>query len=257
MALQKSKQTAAALMETATAGLSEKVVFIAGGACGQGLLLAELFAGLTVRTIIGGEDTATGLQALAQLEKLAGGEVGFVAGGDWRRTVREAAALFGRLDLVINWSDQPGQEKAGFSGAKDRVPADYLLKFAAPELYKAGGGAIASIFWGRGESGSLRCTAGGSGKTAVAAFTKQWAAPCELHIRSICPGKRTVPLPGELMTAAGHLRQYFARNKPRDFSAPEAAPAATIQAVGFIALTAALFSAGGGGWSRDDGSTAC
>ena len=87
--------------------LKGKVVLITGASTGIGAAAARAFAGEGCRVVVHYNASREAAEALAAGIRAAGGEAALVAGdvtveADVARIVREAAAAFGRIDILIN-----------------------------------------------------------------------------------------------------------------------------------------------------------
>ncbi len=137
--------------------LDGKAAIISGGAHGMGAEEARLFASVGARVVISDVLEKEGKQVEAEIAR-SGGDAVFVRADvtseeDWERTVRAAVSRCGKLDVLVN--------NAGIGSGQYPDPLDaegwrrimdvnatgaFLgMKYAIPEMMKAGGGAVVNI----------------------------------------------------------------------------------------------------------------
>jgi 3alpha(or 20beta)-hydroxysteroid dehydrogenase len=137
--------------------LSEKVAIVAGGARGIGEAQARLFAKHGAAVAIADILSDAGL-ALVQDIRSAGGDAFFVkldvtSAQDWQTVIAEVEAWKGRVDILVNSAGINIRGGIGAAALDDwnKVIAVNLtgamlgMKFAAPAIARAGGGAIVNI----------------------------------------------------------------------------------------------------------------
>jgi NAD(P)-dependent dehydrogenase (short-subunit alcohol dehydrogenase family) len=183
--------------------LAGKVALISGAASGMGRSEATIFAGEGAKVVVGDVLEAEGRDVVDAIAK-AGGQARFVKldvtdEKSWQDAVATAVAAYGKLDILVN--------NAGISGTFDpdmlSVAAwDRLMnvnakgvflgmKYAAPAMQQAGGGAIVNISSISGFAGQDRVhMAYNASKGAVRIMTKSAAVQFGPHIRvnSVHPG---------------------------------------------------------------------
>ncbi len=181
--------------------LAGKVALVSGAASGMGRSEAEIFAREGAKVIVAdvleaeGKQVADKIGAAARFVKLD-----VTSEAEWDAAVKAAVSAFGKLDVLVN--------NAGISGtidpdmlsstAWDRVMAVNAkgvflgMKYAIPEMKKAGGGAIvniSSISGFVGQSGVHM--AYNASKGAVRIMTKTAAvqhAADGIRVNSVHPG---------------------------------------------------------------------
>ena len=137
--------------------LDGKVAIITGGAHGMGAEEARLFTSEGAAVVVSDVLEEEGKQVEAELLQ-TGGTATFVradvtSAEDWERTVRTAVSRYGKLDILVN--------NAGIGSGAYADPLDaegwrrimdvnatgaFLgIKYAIPEMIKAGGGTIVNI----------------------------------------------------------------------------------------------------------------
>lgn len=187
--------------------LDGKVAIITGGASGIGEATARLFAAEGARVTIADMQDEPG----RDLEKALGTSGLYVRtdvskGADVEAAVRQTVARFGRLDILFN--------NAGISivgpfildlpeETFDRILAINLkgvwlgMKYAIPEIIKAGGGAIVNTASIAGLTGYVGQSGYGSSKGGVIALTRHCAieyASQGVRVNAICPGSIVTPM---------------------------------------------------------------
>ncbi len=182
--------------------LAGKVALISGGGRGMGAAEARLFAGEGAKVVIGDVLEDEG-RAVASEINGSGGEAFFslldvTKDDDWRRVVAEAAARFGKLNVLVNNAGILVREELeeGDGEGWDRTldvnaKGVYLgMKRAVPEMRRAGGGSIINISSISGLV-SLGYPAYNASKGAVRIITKNVAiqyAREGIRVNSIHPG---------------------------------------------------------------------
>lgn len=137
--------------------LDGKVAVISGGAHGMGAEEARLFASQGASVVISDVLEKEGNQVEKELLQ-AGGSAMFAhadvtSGEDWERTVRTAVSRYGKLDILVN---NAGIGSGGYPDPLDpegwrrimdvNATGAFLgMKYAIPEMMKAGGGAVVNI----------------------------------------------------------------------------------------------------------------
>ena len=184
--------------------LEGKVALITGGAHGMGTVEAKLFAREGARVVIGDLREADGRQVESEIAE-AGGEAILITmdvflEDVWITAIQQTVARFGMLNVLVN--------NAGISGG---VTSDLLdtqswdrlmeinarggflgVKYAIPEMRKAGGGSIVNISSISGMVGQTFTHPGyNASKGAVRLLTKAAAvqyAKEGIRVNSVHPG---------------------------------------------------------------------
>ena len=184
--------------------LEGKVALVTGGAHGMGAAEAKLFAREGARVVIADIREEDGKQVEAEIAE-AGGEAMFVqlnvADEDaWDAAVRQAVARFGKLDVLVNNAGISGSREQDFRSTEawDRLMSINAkgvflgMKYAIPEMEKAGGGAIVNISSISGIVGQDYVHPGyNASKGAVRIVTKAAAvqhAKDGIRVNSVHPG---------------------------------------------------------------------
>jgi NAD(P)-dependent dehydrogenase (short-subunit alcohol dehydrogenase family) len=139
--------------------LDNKVAIITGGGSGIGQASAILLAQEGAKVLVSGR-TAETLEKTAKLIKAAGGEATFAQADvskveDCQRIVKKAVDSYGKLDILLNNAailELEGVPLADYPLEKfDRVINVNLrgtflcMKYAIPEMLRAGGGSIINV----------------------------------------------------------------------------------------------------------------
>ena len=184
--------------------LEGKVAIITGGANGMGAEECRIFAREGAKVVIADILEEEGKQVEAEIAE-AGGDAVFVrldvtSEADWEATVQTTVARYGKLDTLVN--------NAGI--ARPHTPEDLRvedwddlmninakgvflgMKYAIPEMQKAGGGSIVNISSISGMVGQKQVHMGyNASKGAVRIVTKSAAvqyAHDGIRVNSVHPG---------------------------------------------------------------------
>jgi NAD(P)-dependent dehydrogenase (short-subunit alcohol dehydrogenase family) len=184
--------------------LDGKVALISGGARGQGVAEARMFAQEGARVVFGDILDNEGRQVEAQIREL-GGEAIYVhldvtSEADWQDAVETAVNHYGKLDVLVNNAGiliRKGIEETTVEDW-DRIMAVNAkgvflgTKAAIPAMRQAGGGSIVNISSTAGLVSSLSGSASYTAtKGAVRLFTKATAiqyAKEGIRCNSVHPG---------------------------------------------------------------------
>jgi len=184
--------------------LADKVALISGAASGMGASMARIFAREGAKVVVADQLDDEGRKVVADIVA-ANGAASFrhldvTDEGNWQRVVDEAVAEFGKLDILVN--------NAGISGSAvddlfDSTAWDKIMdvnsrgaflgmKYAIPQMRKAGGGAIVNISSISGVAGQRGIhMAYNASKGAVRTMTKVGAVQEGRHnirVNSVHPG---------------------------------------------------------------------
>jgi 3-oxoacyl-[acyl-carrier protein] reductase len=198
-------------------GLRGKVALVAAGSAGLGLAVATELAREGARVAICGRDRLR-LNAAAQAIRAAGSADAFAVEADVsqseqaRRFVEEAAAHFGRVDiLVMNAGGPPSGEFLDLDEEAWRKGVDLTLMSAVnlcyavvPHMRRAGGGRIIAIASVSVKQPLRNLTLSNSIRAAVVGLTKTLSielAPYNILVNSVLPGWTRTQRVDELMNA--------------------------------------------------------
>ena len=208
--------------------LKNKTALITGAAAGMGESAARIFAREGAKVVVADLLEKEGGAVAASIVS-AGGEAMFlrldVSGEEqWREAVRATVKRYGRLDVLVN--------NAGISGAvPDRMSTEYFdklmainvrgtflgMKYAIPEIQKAGGGAIVNLSSISGFVGQEFVHMGYNGaKAAIRMMTKSAAvqyAKDGIRVNSVHPGLMP-PMRTSVTAADPKLREKLLESVP-------------------------------------------
>ena len=182
--------------------LDGQVAVITGAGAGIGRAIAETFAAAGAAVVVSDRDAATAT-AVADAITAKGGQAAAVACDvtreeDLAELIAQAVQRFGKLTVLVS--------NAGGGGPKpfDMPMADFkrafdlnvfslfrLAQLAAPEMEKAGGGAILAITSMAGENTNQRMASYGSSKAAANHLVRNIAfdvGPKGIRVNGIAPG---------------------------------------------------------------------
>jgi NAD(P)-dependent dehydrogenase (short-subunit alcohol dehydrogenase family) len=184
--------------------LDGKVALITGASKGIGREMSRLFAREGAAVVCAARSRAL-VEETAALIAAAGGRAIAVTGdaaveSDVRRMVEAGVQAFGRLDTLVNNAGDGGPTKP----VQDYTMEDWLytihscltssyvcIRFAVPEIIKAGGGAIVNISSTAGRRGLAYRIGYCSAKAGQVGMTYGMAlelAPHNIRVNAIAPG---------------------------------------------------------------------
>lgn len=182
--------------------LHDQVAVITGAGAGIGRAIAETFAAAGAAVMVSDRDAATA-EGVAEAIRKSGGNAAAMAcdvtqEGDLLALVQQTAQRFGKLSILVS--------NAGGGGPKpfDMPMADFerafdlnvfslfrLAQIAAPEMQKAGGGAILAITSMAGDNKNRRMASYGASKAAANHLIRNIAfdlGPMGIRVNGIAPG---------------------------------------------------------------------
>ena len=208
--------------------LKDRIALVTGAASGMGESAAQVFAREGAKVVVADLLEKEGSAVAASIAS-AGGEAMFlrldVSGEEqWREAVRATVKRYGRLDVLVN--------NAGISGAvPDRMSTEYFdklmainvrgtflgMKYAIPEMQRAGGGAIVNLSSISGFVGQEFVHMGYNGaKAAIRMMTKSAAvqyAKDGIRVNSVHPGLMP-PMRTSVTAADPKLREKLLESVP-------------------------------------------
>ncbi|HKQ23776.1 MAG TPA: glucose 1-dehydrogenase [Burkholderiales bacterium] len=208
--------------------LKNKIALVTGAASGMGESAARIFAREGAKVVAADILEKEGGAVVASIVS-TGGESMFlrmdVSDEDqWRDSVRATVRRYGRLDVLVN--------NAGISGAvPERMSTEYFdklmavnargtflgMKYAIPEMQKAGGGAIVNLSSISGFVGQEFVHMGYNGaKAAIRMMTKSAAvqyAKDGIRVNSVHPGVMP-PMRTSVTAADPKIRQKVLESIP-------------------------------------------
>ena len=182
----------------------EQVAIVTGGAMGIGGATARRLASDGARVLIADVDgeaakvNADGIRAAGGTAEVAIADVTEAA--DCEQMVRQAVALWDRLDVLVNNAVGRGGsrgtavdlDETEWSGAINAIAGPVFLgtKYAVPEMLRSGGGSIvnvASVFGVLTSPGTILYSVG---KATVIGLTRSMAVDFgpEVRVNAVCPG---------------------------------------------------------------------
>ena len=183
--------------------LAGKSAIITGAASGIGRASAILFAQAGASVLVC--DRAAAVEETAEAIRAAGGtasamEMDAGSGADVRAAVAEAVARFGRLDIAYANAGITGGLPEFFETTEETwtdvlrvnlIGPFLLIKHAAPEIMKAGGGSIvctASVAGLRHGAGPVAYSASKAGVINLVQHACQSLIGTNVRVNAICPG---------------------------------------------------------------------
>ena len=210
--------------------LDGKVAIITGAGSGIGRATALLFAQEGAKVIVADIVDKQGKEAAETIKK-NGGEAVFVHTDvskteDVKNVIKEAVTRYGRLNIMYNNAGIEGQMKDTANYPEDifdRIISVNLkgvwlgIKYAIPEMLKAGGGSIistASIAGLVGFPGLVGYCASKGGiiqitKTAALEYAKQ-----NIRINCIAPGVIATPMVERLVQSVPGMQEGLTASEP-------------------------------------------
>lgn len=182
--------------------LKDQVAVITGAGAGIGRAIAETFAAAGAAVVVSDRDMATAQLVATQITQ-SGGKAAALAcdvtqEDDLAALVQQTVQRFGKLSILVS--------NAGGGGPKpfDMPMADFkrafdlnvfslfrLAQLAAPEMQKAGGGAVLAITSMAGDNKNRRMASYGSSKAATNHLIRNIAfdlGPMGIRVNGIAPG---------------------------------------------------------------------
>ena len=238
--------------------LDGKVAVITGAGSGMGQAAAILFAKEGAKVVVADIVEKAGEETV-KLVKEAGGEATFVKvditeAADVKKMVDTAVKTYGKLNVICNNAGMQGDvvRTADLSEENyDKLMALNLravwlgMKYAIPEMIKAGGGSIVST---ASVSGSMVAMKGaphyGASKAGVVGLTRVAAMEYvtqNIRVNCVCPGPTMTPLSKEALKADPGAFKQLAAGVPMGRFAE---PVEIAQAMLFLASDEASFVTG-------------
>jgi len=215
--------------------LSGKVAIITGAALGMGAAEAKLFAEEGAKVV--GTDIKDDVlqEVIAEINASGGEAIGFkhnvASEEEWKQIIHETVNAFGKVDILVN--------NAGISSTKtianiemsewNRVMDINLsgcvlgMKYAIPEMQKAGAGSVVNISSIGGIVGMAGSSPYTAAKGALRALSKSAAveyAKMNIRVNSVHPGIIVTPMTEPSMKDAMPYYQTFTQlpyfGKPED-----------------------------------------
>ncbi len=184
--------------------LDGKVALITGGASGMGASMARIFAGECAKVAVADMLDAEGRRIVDEITRANGAAIfhklDVTSEAEWQAAIAATVSAFGKLDILVNDAGISGSavEDLFDTAAWERLMAvnatgTFLgMKFAIPQMKKAGGGAIVNISSISGVTGQRGIHVGyNASKGAIRTLTKAAAVQHgrdNIRVNSVHPG---------------------------------------------------------------------
>jgi NAD(P)-dependent dehydrogenase (short-subunit alcohol dehydrogenase family) len=184
--------------------LDGKVALITGGASGMGASMARIFAGEGAKVTVADMLEDEGKKIVDEITRANGAAIfqrlDVTSEAEWQAAIAATLAAFGKLDILVNDAGISGSAVDDLfdTAAWQKIMAvnatgTFLgMKFAIPEMLKAGGGAIVNISSISGVTGQRGVHVGyNASKGAVRTLTKAAAVQHgrdNIRVNSVHPG---------------------------------------------------------------------
>jgi NAD(P)-dependent dehydrogenase (short-subunit alcohol dehydrogenase family) len=184
--------------------LDGKVALITGGASGMGASMARIFAGEGANVVVADMLEDEGKKLVGEITRANGAAIfqklDVTSEAEWQAAIAATLAAFGKLDILVNDAGISGSAVDDLfdTAAWARLMAvnatgTFLgMKFAIPEMQKAGGGSIVNISSISGVTGQRGIHVGyNASKGAIRTLTKAAAVQHgrdNIRVNSVHPG---------------------------------------------------------------------
>ena len=184
--------------------LGDKVALITGGASGMGASMARIFAREGAKVVVADMLADEGKKIVDEITRANGAAIfqrlDVSSEAEWQAAIAATLAAYGRLDILVNDAGISGSAVDDLfdSAAWDKIMSinatgTFLgMKYAIPEMKKAGGGAIVNISSISGVTGQRGIhVAYNASKGAVRTLTKAAAVQHgrdNIRVNSVHPG---------------------------------------------------------------------
>jgi NAD(P)-dependent dehydrogenase (short-subunit alcohol dehydrogenase family) len=184
--------------------LDGKVALITGGASGMGASMARVFAGEGAKVAVADMLEEEGRSLVGEITRANGAAIfqklDVTSEAEWQAAIAATLAAFGKLDILVNDAGISGSAVDDLfdTAAWQRLMAVNAtgvflgMKFAIPEMQKAGGGSIVNISSISGVTGQRGIHVGyNASKGAVRTLTKAAAVQHgrdNIRVNSVHPG---------------------------------------------------------------------
>jgi NAD(P)-dependent dehydrogenase (short-subunit alcohol dehydrogenase family) len=184
--------------------LKGKVAIVTGASKGIGRVTADMFAREGAAIVCVARSAELVRETAARIEKSGGRAIAVMADASLeegaRALVKAGVDAFGRIDALINNAGDGGPTKPvqeytvedWFYTINSCLTSSYLcIRFAVPEMIKAGGGAIVNISSGAGRKGlpyRIGYCSAKAGQVGMAYGMALELAPHNIRVNVVAPG---------------------------------------------------------------------
>jgi NAD(P)-dependent dehydrogenase (short-subunit alcohol dehydrogenase family) len=184
--------------------LNDRVAIVTGASKGIGRVMSQLFAREGAKVVCAARSDALVAETVALIRSAGGEAIAVVSDAsveDGARSIVDAGVkAFGRLDTLVNNAGDGGPtkpvteytEEDWFYTINSCLTSSYMcIRFAVPEMIKAGGGAIVNIASGAGRRGLPYRIGYCSAKAGQVGMTYGMAlelAPHNITVNCVAPG---------------------------------------------------------------------
>jgi NAD(P)-dependent dehydrogenase (short-subunit alcohol dehydrogenase family) len=184
--------------------LDGKVALITGGASGMGASMARIFAGEGAKVVVADMLDGEGKTLVEEITRANGAAIfqrlDVTSEAEWQAAIAATLAAYGKLDILVNDAGISGSAVDDLfdTAAWQRLMAvnatgTFLgMKFAIPQMQKAGGGSIVNISSISGVTGQRGIHVGyNASKGAIRTLTKAAAVQHgrdNIRVNSVHPG---------------------------------------------------------------------
>ena len=184
--------------------LDGKVALITGGASGMGASMARIFAGEGAKVVVADMLDGEGKTLVEEITRANGAAIfqrlDVTSEAEWQAAIAATLAAYGKLDILVNDAGISGSavddlfDTAAWASlmAVNATGTFLGMKFAIPEMQKAGGGSIVNISSISGVTGQRGIHVGyNASKGAIRTLTKAAAVQHgrdNIRVNSVHPG---------------------------------------------------------------------
>ena len=184
--------------------LDGKVALITGGASGMGASMARIFAGEGAKVVVADMLDGEGKTLVEEITRANGAAIfqrlDVTSEAEWQAAIAATLAAYGKLDILVNDAGISGSavddlfDTAAWASlmAVNATGTFLGMKFAIPQMQKAGGGSIVNISSISGVTGQRGIHVGyNASKGAIRTLTKAAAVQHggdNIRVNSVHPG---------------------------------------------------------------------